>query len=451
MAITTYHLPLAGGSYESHLKPMTSPFYRTWLIALGGFILAGATGAWLRFGLLYGFPDGILYTNVRHAHSHFMYFGWVTPALMALMAGHVIQWEQLAASRRHWQRRFLAAIGATFVVALLAFLAFLAYGYQPAEIGGRRLPLAVIASSLNMLAWYAFAIVFWRATWRLPRNHALRLWDLALIFLILASLGAWGIALARPLQLTEPIWSLALAQLFLDLFAGGWFVLALLGLAYMARPAAGQLRPAQWGEGLLIIGLPVIFLLNLPPDLLTASVRLLAGLGGVLAGVGLLANVWALWPAMRQNGQATWRVCQATWRVPLIFLAIKAVALLIVSVPAGALWAEAMALRVSYLHWLLLGFVTLGLVAAAADAWGREAADGWRWLTAVVLLLFVSLIPLTRLWPLAWGGRWTVHFAAWVALGPVLVATAMLLHRVVAVRRATALPLEMTADNPAAQ
>jgi hypothetical protein len=417
-------------------------FYRAWLIALACFVLAGASGAWLRFGLLYGFPEGILYTNLRHAHSHFMYFGWVTPALMSLIGAHVLRSQQLAASRsaarRPLQRRFLVVIGVTFVLALLAFFAFLAYGYQPVEIGGRRLPLAVIASSLNMLAWYAFAAVYWHATWRLPRNHALRLWDSALIFLILASLGAWGIALARPLQLTEPIWPLALAQLFLDLFASAWFVLALLGLAYAALPAAARQWPAQWGEGLLIMGLPVIFLLNVPADMIPPGVRLLAGIGGLLVSAGLLANVWALWPAARQSDLAT-------WRVPLIFLGVKAIALLVMSVPAGALWAEAMALKVSYLHWLLLGFVTLGLVAAVADAWGPEAVTGWRWLTAAVLLLFLSLIPLTRLWPLEWSGRWAVHFAAWVALGPVVAAAAMLLHRTVT-RRST---LDQPGETPA--
>jgi hypothetical protein len=408
-----------------------SPIYRAWLIALGSFILAGATGAWLRFGLLYGFPEGIFYTNVRHAHSHFMYFGWVTPALMALIGAHILRSEALAAWRQAVQRRLLVVIGFTFGLALLAFFAFLFYGYQAAEIGGRRLPLAVIASSLNMLAWYAFAAVYWHATWRLPRHHALRLWDLALVFLILASLGAWGLALARPLQLTELVWSLALAQLFLDLFAGGWFVLALLGLAYAALPAAAHRRAAQWGEGLLMIGLPVIFLLNVPADMLPASVRLVAGLGGILVGIGLLANVWALWPAARARGLST-------WRVPIVFLGIKAVALLVLSVPAGALWAESMALKVSYLHWLLLGFVSLGLVAAVADAWGARAVTGWQWLTAAVLLLFVSLIPLTRLWPLDWSGRWTVVFAAWVALGPVVVALVMVLRQLAAGRRGTA-------------
>ena len=33
-----------------------------------------------------GLPGGLAYVNVRHAHSHLMFFGWVTPALMGLIA-----------------------------------------------------------------------------------------------------------------------------------------------------------------------------------------------------------------------------------------------------------------------------------------------------------------------------------------------------------------------------
>lgn len=63
------------------------PTYKCgWFSALGVFVLAGLTGAFMRFGLIYGFPWGLQYANIRHAHSHTMYFGWVTPALMALIA-----------------------------------------------------------------------------------------------------------------------------------------------------------------------------------------------------------------------------------------------------------------------------------------------------------------------------------------------------------------------------
>jgi hypothetical protein len=157
----------------------------------------------------------------------------------------------------------------------------------------------------------------------------------------------------------------------------------------------------------------------LPADSLPAAVRLLAGLGGLMVAAGLTLNLWTLWPgAVRER--------QTMWLVPLVFLGVKAVAMVIVSLPAGALWAETMALRISYLHWLLLGFVTLGLVAAAGDQWGRRATAGWQVLTVTVLLLFASLIPLTRLWPLAWSGRWAFVFAAWMALGPALAALVML-------------------------
>ncbi|MDT8307450.1 MAG: hypothetical protein RRC07_16075, partial [Anaerolineae bacterium] len=83
-------------------------------------------------------------------------------------------------------------------------------------------------------------------------------------------------------------------------------------------------------------------------------------------------------------------------------------------------------LRVPYLHWLLLGFATLGLVGAAAQRWGRDAVPAQSWLVLGVVVLELTLIPLTRLWPAAWGGIWTLDAAAWATLGPVIAAIAML-------------------------
>lgn len=57
-----------------------------WRGGLALFVLAGATGAWMRFSFLYGFPAGLVFQNMRHAHSHLMYFGWTTPVIMGLLA-----------------------------------------------------------------------------------------------------------------------------------------------------------------------------------------------------------------------------------------------------------------------------------------------------------------------------------------------------------------------------
>ena len=386
----------------------------SWPAALGCFVLAGATGSLLRFGVLYGYPAGLQMTNVRHAHSHLMYFGWVTPALMALMATYL---PKLTGRQR--PKGFPAVIGITFVAALMAYGPFLLFGYRPVTVGQSQLPLSMIGASLNMVAWYGFAYLYARATRGAPRRHPLRLWDAALGFLILASLGAWGLAGSTLLGLRDPLWSLALTHLFLDLFADGWFVLALLGLAYIAFPTASPHPAARWGENLLVMGLPLTFLLSLPGGALPFGVRALAGIAGVLVACGLLANIWALWPAVRRRGARA-------WAIPLFFLGLKAVSELGISLPAGAAWANRMALRISYLHWLLLGFVTLGLVAAAADAWGGRATFGRRAFTAAALLLLVTLIPLTKLWPAVWSGSWALQAASWATLGPVIAASAML-------------------------
>lgn len=395
------------------MKAKDHSFRWAWIGALLCFVLAGSTGSLLRFGMLQGFPAGLHLSNVRHAHSHLMYFGWATPALMALIASRL---PQMGASDAGVS--FNRVLRALFAAALLAYIPFLLFGYQPVQLGDASIPLSMIGAALNVVVWYAFVWHYVRATRHLSRNTPLRLWDASLAFLVLASLGAWGLALSGVFAIDSPLLSLALTHLFLDLFADGWFVLALLGLVLGAFPQSAASRAAYWGENLLVIGLPLSFLLSLPSTALPAPVRLLAALSGWLVAAGLVAMLYALLPAAYR--QRRWR-----WVAPLLFLGLKALAELVISVPAGAQWANQLALRVSYLHWLLLGFVTLGLTAAAIDRWGRSAARGNAWFVTSALLLLLTLIPLTRLWPPALAGRWALEAAAWATLGPVLVALFM--------------------------
>jgi hypothetical protein len=387
-----------------------------WVAALLLFVLAGLTGSLYRFGVLYGLPADLQLASVRHAHSHLMYYGWVTPALMTLIAVHLLRRLPDGQVRKAWQRRFGLVIGLTLGLALLAYIPFLLYGYGLAAVGTAQLPLAVIASFLNLIGWYAFAFLYWRLTRGRARQPAWRLWDLALGFLLLASLGGWGLALARPLQITNPAIISGLTHFFLDLFSYGWFALALLGLMVANWPQVARHQHVDsWAEGLLVMGLPVIFLLSMPGGLVPPTVRVVAGVGGVMVAAGLWLYLWLLWPRL---GTA--------WRAPLLFMGLTGVTLVSISLPGMADWAAAMGLRVSYLHWLLLGFVSLGLLAAAADLWGEWAVYGRFAFTLAALVLILSLIPLTRFWPVAWSGRWVLILAAWVSLGPILVALGMI-------------------------
>ena len=391
-----------------------------WPTALALFVLAGLTGSLLRYGQLRGLPAGLFLVNVRHAHSHLMYFGWATPALMGL----IVVWLP-GLTGRPVSRRFRWAMGAAVIAALFAYTPFLLFGYQSAEISGSRLPISVLAATLNVLAWYAYAFLYFKATWGVNRVRALRFWDAAMIFMILASFGAWGVAIVGRLGIEDPFWSLAMTHLFLDVFSEGWFALAMLGLVYASYQPAYD-SPARWGEQLIVIGLPVMFLLAMPVNLVPGGLRAIAGIGGLLVGAGLLLTVAGLWPAV--SGGAN------SWRVPLALLAVKAIIGLGMILPATALWAQQNGLRIFYLHTLLLGFITLGLVVAAREMWGRAAVAGERWLVVAILVLLLSLLPLTGLWPAALSGRWALQAAAVVSLGPVLVVASMLL-RVILGRR----------------
>ena len=395
-----------------------APLGWAWRGALAVFALAGATGALFRFAMAAGDTFGLDPTNVRHAHSHLMYFGWATPALFALIA------RRLPDLGGRAMPRVGLVVGLTFAMALLAYPAFLLFGYAPVEVGGARLPLSVTAAGLNVLAWYAFVVGYRRARRDAPGacpgpdpgSSALRLFDLAVYFLVLATLGAWGLPVLQATGFAGPALKTALTHLFLDAFSEGWFVFGVLGLAAAEAGAASGTggRALGWATVVAAVGVPFTFALGMPPSLVPSTFGALARVGGALVGVGLLAAVVALVPHVG-----------GLWRAALGLLGLKAFGQFVVAVGVGEGWVAVPAFRILYLHLMLLGFVTLGLVAAARVTWGGGATRGeWLLAGAVGLVLF-SLLLLTPLWPSAWGGAWVAWTVAGCALGPVLVAARM--------------------------
>lgn len=370
-------------------------------------MIAGGTGVLYRAGILFGLPGGLDFGNVRHAHSHLMYFGWVTPAIMALLA------ERLPPSRT-LQRVIYTLLG----LAGLAYVPFLLYGYGLANIGSIQLPLSVILATANMIGWYVFAGLYVRERSALDATEARWFWDAALAFLVVSSLGAWGLGLVQMLRPDDPVWFAASLHLFLDLFADGWLLMAVLGFAVAALPTKARSR-LRWSWRLLVAGLPVTFLLSVPVDLLPMPVRLVGSAGALVAAAGLILFMSAL-------GRSAWRT--RLWRLPLGFLALKIVAQVGLAIPPVARWGLDAGLRIPYLHVLLLGVVTLGLLAAAGSTWGAATVPGRSWVGGGVVVLLASLLPLTGLWPAAWSGTWIFWGALGGALAPVL-AMAVLLGR----------------------
>src|SRR5690554_394339 len=180
-----------------------------WRGALAFFVLAGLTGAFFRFAVAQGAAFGLDLGNVRHAHSHAMYFGWVTPALMALLA------HRLPSLGARPMRGAGLVIGIAFATALLAYPPFLLFGYAPVFLGGASLPLGAMTAGFNVLAWYAFAGLYVRARRGAAPSLPLRLFDLALFFLVFATLGAWGLPVLQAVGGEHHALKAALTHLFL--------------------------------------------------------------------------------------------------------------------------------------------------------------------------------------------------------------------------------------------
>lgn len=378
----------------------------TVIAAIACFAVAAAAGALMRFGLVHGLPFGWTPENVRFAHTHLMYFGWVAPALFALIGAHLVQ-----RSARPLPRAFLAGIVASLAAGALSFVPFLVSGYRPTSVLGVALPLSMIASTLAVLAWSVWALGYVVATRRLERDLGLLALDAAVLALLLATTGAWGLALVAFAPVASGSLMDALVHLYLDTFSNGFFALAVVGLLMarvrdridlsLGRPALTLFVAGTLGGSLVSFG-------NGPAWLLL-TLHLAAAYGGIVLALLLGA---AAWQAPR---------CREAAAHLLIALLLAGKALLggALAFEGVARGVETLALPIVLTHAYLLGLVSLAIVLLTLERWRPEAHAAF-WLTALaVTAMLVLQLPLTHAWPLPRGG-WVLGAAAWSTLAPLV-------------------------------
>lgn len=401
--------------------------HRIWRASLVLFILAGLTGVLYRSALALGWGSaqmaGLDLGNIRHAHSHLMYFGWATPALMLFIS--------MGAARNGTPiNRSRPIVYLVLFLALLAYPPFLLWGYSSASFGTTRLPVSVIFAGLNVIGWYAFVVEYVRMRLRNPEASPqnFKVFDLAVLFLVLSTLGAWGLPVIQIMRPDNEALMSALTHLFLDTFADGWFVFGVLGLAMAAtrhranstNNASRILRPVYAAA----IGVPFTFALAMPSTNVPALWQALSRVGTLAVGVGLILAATILWNQC--NCQSPRRSRSWIWRIALGMLVAKSLAQLVVALSGDLSWTSQHGLRVLYLHLQLLGFVTLGLIATADTLWTDVSRRSAFVMASAIVLLLMTLIPLTPLFPAALRGNWVFTIASIGALFPVVGALFLL-------------------------
>lgn len=386
---------------------------RTWmpefLASMACFVFAGLSGIWMRAaqaGL--GLPSWVEFANLRHAHSHLMFFSWVTPALMVTIAA-------MLAPGGERLRGMRTTIWANIVFGLLTFPPFLLWGYDSVAVGTADLPIAAIASGFNIIAWYAFGYIYARHRSAISRVSTRLCLDLAVATLVLCSIGAWGRAALIAVDVQDPLWTSGAIHFFLTPFSFGWLVFAALAVIHerVGTPSGPRLRWATWS---CTAAMPLLFALALEPTLPPDWLRQIAAVAGMVFALGVFYHAGAAWVAAGSGSR---------WRRPLLVAVPVGLIQAFFAVEPFARWADAAGLRAVYLHLTFLGFVSLTLVEWLRETLGRNvdelAAD---WFAVAVVALLVTMMAATGLWPDALGGDTARIGVAVGASLPVLAAIA---------------------------
>jgi hypothetical protein len=379
-----------------------------WQVILFCFVLAALTGVLFRFGMIMPLPGELSLQNIRHAHSHLMFFGWAAALPLLIIYGKV---KLLLESKNPGLKMMYWSLWAILLFGLLSYPFFLLFGYHPVQVGTTSMPFSVIFSGLVMVGWYLFVAGYLLARKQLTEGDRSTWFEAALVMLVVSSFGAWGVAVAQFMNLANPLVGKALTHFFLACFTEGWVVLStiaildeLFGFSFDPLPfSAGTL------SALILLGAPLTFPYGISETLLTTPMLMTARAGGLITGVSLCLVGYAM---LRKDGLPKSLIL---W--PLVLLLLKGVMQVVASVIPSGFWLSDHALRIFYLHVLLLGGFTLAGAAYLHHLKGLGPRSFTGLALSIVIVLF-SLLLLTRLWPVAWSGMWIYYVVASAAILP---------------------------------
>ena len=375
-----------------------------WKLSLLSFVIAALTGVVYRYGFFGPLPSWLHLSNIRHAHSHLMFFNWITPPILIWMAASV-----LTPGNQRSFRRFKICLYSMMTLGFLSWPFFLLFGYLPVVIGSASLPIAAMLSGMVMLTWYWFAWLYFVQRNERKTSFSLLLFDAALVALVVSSLGAWGVSVYQFSSLESPLISKALTSFFLGVFTEGWVILGVLGIIWStvtSYETAIKIHQ-NWFWLPLLFGSMLIFPYSLDQSLLTQQMLYSAKTGLVLIILSLVLHLYALLKSSLTSS--------VVWLVVLLFLGLKIVFQAGAILPTG-IWPGEHGLRILYLHLVLLGFGSTGVIAAFYPA--SERVKKWLYISGAVAIL-ITLGMFSGYWPKAFIPKNLVYWLAIAAILPV--------------------------------
>lgn len=185
------------------------------VLCLVNLFIASILGVLMRYKILYEIP-GLVQNNLLHAHSHFVFQGWISLVLFCVFVVFFLPKE--IAEKKSYAILF-------WVMQLAAFgmlATFLYAGYYP---------LSIAFSTLTQLAFYWFAIQFWIDI-RKTETHRVAQWFVigALICGIISSLGPYALGYYSATGTSSALSIRTSIYFYLHFQYNGWFLFAIFAI-----------------------------------------------------------------------------------------------------------------------------------------------------------------------------------------------------------------------------
>lgn len=187
-------------------------------ISLFSLLIVALIGVILRYKILYPLPF-IHQKHLMHGHSHFAFAGWVTQILMAFIIDVVgTEKNKPLFKKYHW------LLVANIITAYGMLISFILQGYGL---------YSIIFSNCSIIISYVFSIIIWREINSIVNKHNYLKWfKAALVWQVIASIGAFALAYMMVTKNLHQNWYLAAVYFFLHFQYNGWFLFACLGLLF---------------------------------------------------------------------------------------------------------------------------------------------------------------------------------------------------------------------------
>ena len=335
-------------------KSLNSEAFSKWFhISLLNLLIVACLGVILRYKITFSLPF-IDQKFLLNAHSHFAFAGWISQALMTFISAYISKHSPHFSSKKY---RWLLIANLITAYGMLLSFPFQGYG-----------PVAIVFSTLSIFSGYAFAVVVWRDLNRIPVKTISHQWFKAsLFFNVISSFGAFGLAYMMANKIAHPNLYLAAIYFFLHFQYNGWFFFACMGLFTDGLDKGLFPQKLQQKVFYLFVFacIPAYFLsaLWLPMPLWVYILVVVAAFVQLIAWIILLNKITrhraTIFPGM--NGGAKYLLCLAA-----IALSIKLLLQVGSTVPSLGTWAFGIRpIVIGYLHLILLGVVSLFLIAYA--------------------------------------------------------------------------------------